>query len=112
MFSGLSGEGVPLITVWLEVRVLPGHQTRFEIPRVFGRIVKPDSNVSFCSNNGQRPILVEGRCQSGPFVLGREWRCRQGLFEYKAVFALDPCLKLDIVVQWQRDFLGVIKCAL
>jgi hypothetical protein len=24
MFSGISGEGVPLITVWLEVIVLPG----------------------------------------------------------------------------------------
>jgi hypothetical protein len=23
------------------------------------------------------------------------------------MFALDPCLKLDIVVQWRLDFLGV-----
>ena len=44
-FFGVSGEGVPLITVWLEVRVLPGpppFNSRFDFAIFFGRIVKLD----------------------------------------------------------------------
>jgi hypothetical protein len=30
----------------------------------------------------------------------------KAFFSKRPTFALDPCLKLDIVVQWQGDFLG------